>query len=124
MTLPLMAFAVFGTLLLAWLLEFRHREEILPTLRHTRNIPPLIIILLATLFAIAIVIVPLASLAEWPRSTQIAWIAAEAADRTTGVTAIGGAEHSAILGWPNGSFLPEMRVEPASGGKLRIRTRG
>lgn len=124
MTLPLMAFAVFGTLLLAWLLELRHREEILPTFRHTRHIPPLLIILLAALLAIAIVIVPLASLAEWPRSTQIAWIGAEAADRTTGVTAIGGAEHSAILGWPNGNFLPEMRVEPASAGNLRVRTRG
>ena len=124
MTLPLLAFAVFGCLLLAWLLEFRHREEILPTLQYTRHVPPFVTVLLATLFTIAIVILPLVSLAEWPRSTQVAWIGAEAADRSSGAIAFGGAEHSAILGWPNGNFLPEMRVESATGGNLRLRTRG
>src|SRR5688572_6149444 len=124
MTLPLLAFAVFGCLLLAWLLEFRHGEEILPTLQHTRHVPPFVTVLVATFFAIAVVILPLVSLAEWPRSTQVAWIAAEAADRSSGVIAIGGAEHSAILGWPNGNFLPEVRIEPAGDGNLRLRTRG
>src|SRR5687767_4840992 len=124
MTLPLLALLVLASLLLAWFLEFRHREEILPTLRQSRHIPPFVTILAATLLAIAVVIGPLASLAEWPRSTQIAWIAAESADRASGVIAIGGPEHSAILGWPNGNFLPEVRVDPASGGNLRLRTRG
>lgn len=128
MTLPLLAFGVAATLLLAWFFEFRHREELLPSLRHTRHVPPFVTVLLATLFASAIVIGPLASLAEWPRSTQVAWIAAEAADRSSGAMAIGGAEHSAVLGWPNGNFQPEMRIEPLSkgtpGGNLRLRTRG
>ena len=123
MTLPLLAFAVFACLLLAWVLEFRHREEILPSLRHSRHVPPFLLLLLATLVAAVIAILPLASLAEWPRSTQVAWIAAEAPDRTSAI-AIGGAEHSAILGWPNGNFLPEVHLEPASEGKLRIRSRG
>jgi hypothetical protein len=124
MTLPLLAFVVATTLLLAWFFEFRHREESLPSLRHMRHIAPVVTILLATLFAIAIVILPLASLAEWPRSTQIAWIAAEAADRSSGMVVVGGAQHSAILGWPNGNFWPEVHIEPASKGKLRLRTRG
>lgn len=126
MTLPLLAFAVLGCLLLAWALEFRHKEEILPTLRHGRHIPPYITVLLVTLVTIPIVIAPLASLAEWPRSTQVAWTAAESADRSTGVVAIGGVEHSAILGWPNGNFWPEVRVEPAadSGHGFRLHTRG
>ena len=124
MTLPLLAFAVLGCLLLAWVLEFRHKEEILPTLRHGHHIPPYVAILLVTLLAIPIVIAPLASLAEWPRSTQVAWTAAESADRSSGAVAIGGVEHSAILGWPNGNFWPEVRVEPASGDGFRLRTRG
>ena len=124
MPLTLLAFTVFAALLLAWFLEFRHREEILPSIRHTRHIPPFVAVLLATLVSIAIVVVPLASLAEWPRSTQVAWTAAEAADRTSGVIAIGGPEHSAILGWPNGNFMPEMRVEPTPDGNYRLRTRG
>lgn len=125
MTLPLLAFAVLGCLLLAWVLEFRHREEILPTLRHGRHIPPYVTILLATFVAIPIVIAPLASLAEWPRSTQVAWTAAESADRSTGAVAIGGVEHSAILAWPNGNFWPEVRVEPAAAGDgFRLHTRG
>jgi hypothetical protein len=124
MMLPLLALTVLATLLVAWLVEFRHKEEILPTLRPTRHIPPFVAVLLATLVSILIVIATLVSLAEWPRSTQVAWIAAEAADRTSGVIAIGGPEHSAILGWPNGNFQPEMRIEPAEGDQLRIRTRG
>src|SRR5215210_1177514 len=124
MTIPLLAFAVLGFLVLAWAVEFRHKEEILPTLRQGRHVPPLVAVLVVTLVAIPIVIAPLASLAEWPRSTQVAWTAAEAADRSTGIVAIGGPEHSAILGWPNGNFWPEVSVAPAEGGKLRLRTRG
>ncbi|HEV7238455.1 MAG TPA: hypothetical protein VGQ36_04380, partial [Thermoanaerobaculia bacterium] len=125
MTLPLLAFAVLGCLVLAWVLEFRHKEEILPTLRHGRHIPPYVTILLLTLVAVPIVIAPLASLAEWPRSTQVAWTAAESADRSTGAVAIGGVEHSAILGWPNGNFWPEVRIEPAASGEgFRLQTRG
>lgn len=124
MTIPLLALAVLGFLLVAWWIEFRQKEEILPTLRQGRHIPPFVMVLVATLIAIPIVISPLASLTEWPRSTQVAWTAAEAADRTTGVVAIGGPEHSAILGWPNGNFWPEVSVEPGGAGKLRVRTRG
>jgi hypothetical protein len=124
MIIPLLAFAVLGFLVLAWVFEFRHKEEILPTLRQGRHVPPFVLVLVAALVAIPIVILPLASLAEWPRSTQVAWTAAEAADRETGTLTIGGPEHSAILGWPNGNFWPEVRVEPAEGGKLRLRTRG
>lgn len=125
MTLPLLAFAVLGCVLLAWALEFRHKEEILPTLRHGRHLPPYITTLVVTFVAIPIVIAPVASLAEWPRSTQVAWTAAESADRASGAVAVGGVEHSAILGWPNGNFWPEVRVEPAaSGDGFRLRTRG
>jgi hypothetical protein len=124
MTLPLLATVVFLSLLAAWLVEFRHREELLPSLQHSRHIPPVAVILLATLLGIAIVIVPLASLAEWPRSTQVAWIGAQTADRATGIVAIGGAEHSAILGWPNGNFLPEVQIAPGADGNLQLRTRG
>ena len=123
MTLPLLAFAVFGSLLLAWWVEFRHKEEILPTLRQGKHVPPVLMVLAATLIAIPIVIAPLASLAEWPRSTQVAWTGAEAVDRATGTVTLGGPEHSAILGWPNGSFWPEVSVQ-AEGGKLRLLTRG
>lgn len=124
MTLPLLAFAVFGSLLLAWALEFRHKEEILPTLRYGRHIPPFVAVLLLTLFAIPVVISPLASLAEWPRSTQVAWTGVETADRSSGVVSIGGPEHSAILGWPNGNFWPEVSVRPEPDGAFRLRTRG
>ena len=47
---------------LAWALEFRHKEEILPTLRHGRHIPPYVTALLMTLVAIPIVIAPLNNL--------------------------------------------------------------
>ena len=124
MTIPLLAFAVLGCLLVAWAVEFRHKEEVLPTLRQGRHVPPYLMVLAATLIAIPIVILPLASLAEWPRSTQVAWTGAEAADRETGVVSIGGPEHSAILGWPNGNFWPEVSVEPAAAGKFRVQTRG
>lgn len=124
MTLPLLAFAVAGSLCVAWMLEFRHKEEVLPTLRQGRHVPPFLTILAATLLTIPIAISPLVSLAEWPRSTQVAWTAAEASDRASGIVAIGGPEHSAILGWPNGNFWPEMRVQPAAGGGFRVRTRG
>ncbi|PYQ29771.1 MAG: hypothetical protein DMF56_08560 [Acidobacteria bacterium] len=124
MTLPLLATVVFASLLIAWLVEFRHREELLPSLQHSRHVPPVIVILVAALIGIAIVIVPLASLAEWPRSTQVAWIGAQTSDRTTGMLSIGGAEHSAILGWPNGNFLPEVQIAPGTDGNLHLRTRG
>ena len=123
MTLPLLAFAVFTFLLLAWAKEFRHREEVLPTLRHTRHVLPFIAVVLAALFAICVVIGPLVSVAEWPRSTQVAWIGAEAADRTSSLV-LGGAEHSAVLGWPNGSFLPEVHIQPWTDGQLRLLSRG
>lgn len=124
MTIPLLALAVLGFLLVAWGMEFRHKEEILPTLRPGRHIPPVALVLVATLVAIPIVIAPLASLAEWPRSTQVAWTGAEAADRDTGLLAIGGPEHSAILGWPNGNFWPEVEIAPGTAGKMKLRTRG
>ncbi|HEX6098613.1 MAG TPA: hypothetical protein VF432_20015 [Thermoanaerobaculia bacterium] len=124
MTIPLLALAVLGFLLVAWWFEFRHKEESLPTLRQGRHVPPFVMVLVATLVAIPIVIAPLASLTEWPRSTQVAWTGAEAADRTTGIVAIGGPEHSAILGWPNGNFWPEVSVEPGAAGNLKLRTRG
>ncbi|HEX9984472.1 MAG TPA: hypothetical protein VGF69_14520 [Thermoanaerobaculia bacterium] len=123
MTLPLLALAVFGSLVVAWFLEFRHREETLPTLRQGRHIPPYLVVLLGTLLTIPIVISPLASLAEWPRSTQVAWTAVEAANRTEGEVAVGGPEHSAVLGWPNGSFWPEVHVAPGPGG-MKLSTRG
>jgi hypothetical protein len=123
MTIPLLAIVVLGCLLVAWLIEFRHKEEILPTLRQRRHVLPFVIVLAATFATVPIVVAPLASLAEWPKSTQVAWTAAEAADRRTGVVAIGGPEHSAILGWPNGNFWPEVQVSAASG-RLRVRTQG
>lgn len=124
MTIPLLAFAVLGFLVVAWAMEFRHKEEILPTLRQGRHVLPVALVLIATLLAIPIVTAPLASLAEWPRSTQVAWTGAEAADRDAGMLAIGGPEHSAILGWPNGNFWPEVRIARSAEGKMRLRTRG
>ena len=124
MTIPLLAVAVLGFGLLAWGIEFRHKEELLPTLRQGRHVLPYALVLAATLVAIPIVIAPLASLAEWPRSTQVAWTGAEAADRTTGILDLGGPEHAAILGWPNGAFWPEVQVVAVGGGKMQVRTRG
>jgi hypothetical protein len=123
MTLPLLALGVAGLAALAWAFEFRHREESLPSLGNRRHIAPFVVVLLATLFAVPIVLGPLVSVAEWPRSTQVAWTAVEAMDRTTGGITIGGPEHSAAIGWPNGAFWPEVRVEAAGDG-LRLRTRG
>lgn len=123
MTLPLLALGVVGLAAVAWAREFRHREESLPTLGNRRHAGPFLVILLATLFAVPVVLWPLLSVAEWPRSTQVAWTAAEALDRTSGALTVGGPEHSAAIGWPNGTFWPEVRVEPAGSG-LRLRTRG
>jgi len=123
MVLLLLVSVVLVALLVAWALELRHKEETLPALSNRRLVAPFLVVLLATLVAIPVVLWPLASLAEWPRSTQVAWTAAEAADRTAGAVTIGGAEHSAILGWPNGNFWPEVRVE-RSGGGLRLFTQG
>ncbi|MEA2462340.1 MAG: hypothetical protein QOJ98_87, partial [Acidobacteriota bacterium] len=123
MTLPLLALGVAGLAALAWAFEFRHREESLPTLGNRRHIAPFVLVLLATLFAVPVVLGPLVSVAEWPRSTQVAWTAVDALDRTTGGITIGGPEHAAAIGWPNGAFWPEVRVEPAGDG-LRLRTRG
>ncbi|HYK06084.1 MAG TPA: hypothetical protein VE974_30355 [Thermoanaerobaculia bacterium] len=123
MTLPLLALGVAGLAAVAWALEFRHREESLPALGNRRHIAPFVFILLATLFAVPVVLGPLVSVAEWPRSTQVAWTAVEALDRTTGGITVGGPEHAAAIGWPNGAFWPEVRVEPDGEG-LRLRTRG
>src|SRR5215210_9048853 len=100
MVLPLLASVVAATLFLAWRLELRHKEESLPALSNRRLIAPFVVVVLATLAAIPIALWPLASLSEWPRSTQVAWTGAESADRASGSIAIGGPEHSAILGWP------------------------
>ena len=123
MTLPLLALGLVAGGVAAWMLEFRHEEESLPALGNRRHVAPFVVILLATLFAIPVILGPLVSVAEWPRSTQIAWTAAEALDRDNGALTIGGPEHSATIGWPNGMFWPEVRVEPSAGG-LRLRTRG
>ena len=123
MTLPLLFLGVVACAAVAWMAEFRHREESLPSLGNRRHIGPFLIILLVTLFAVPVVLGPLVSVAQWPRSTQVAWTAAEAADRSTGVLTIGGPEHAAVIGWPNGRFWPEVQVEPAGDG-LRLRTRG
>jgi hypothetical protein len=124
MTIPVLAVCLFGYVLIAWLLELRHREESLPSLGNRRHVAPFVAIAAAALLAIPFALWPLVSVAEWPRSTQIAWTAAESADRESGTIAIGGAEHSAVIGWPNGSFRPEVRVERAEGGGFRLRTRG
>ncbi|HYC93330.1 MAG TPA: hypothetical protein VEO54_29255 [Thermoanaerobaculia bacterium] len=124
MTIPLLGLVVLGFLVVAWGMEFRHKEESLPALRQGRHVPAVVLVLVATFLAIPVVIAPLASLTEWPRSTQVAWTGAEAAGRGTGLVAIGGPEHSAILGWPNGNFWPEVSIAPATPGKLRLRTRG
>ena len=124
MTLPFLAVVVFAYVLVAWMLELRHREESLPSLGNRRHVLPFAVILLATLAAIPAALWALVSVAEWPRSTQVAWTAAESADPETGTIAIGGREHSAVIGWPNGSFRPEMRLERADGGGFRLFTRG
>ena len=120
MTLPLLAVPVLATLLLAWKLEFRHREESLPTLSYRRHVAPVAVILGAALAAILFVLAPLVSLSTWPRSTQVAWTGAEAADDTL---TIGGAQHAAITAWPNGNFWPEVRIESRPTG-YRLETQG
>jgi hypothetical protein len=123
MTLPLLALGVAGWAALAWALEFRHREESLPALGNRRQVVPFAVIVLAALAALPVVLGPLLSVADWPRSTQVAWTAAQALDRTSGALVIGGPESSAAIGWPNGMFWPEVRVAPAGEG-LQLRTRG
>jgi hypothetical protein len=123
MTLPLLALGVAGWAALAWALEFRHREESLPALGNRRQVVPFVAIVLAALLALPLVLGPLVSVADWPASTQVAWTAAEAIDRTSGAMVIGGPESSATIGWPNGAFWPEVRVAPAGEG-LQIGTRG
>ena len=110
--------------LVAWAVEFRYQEETIPALGNRRHITPFLVILLATLAATPVVLWPLVSVAEWPRSTQVAWTAAKAADRTMGAVAIGGPEHSAVIGWPNGAFWPEVRVIETTGSGFRFLTRG
>jgi hypothetical protein len=122
MTLPLLALGVVTCAAIAWAVEFRQKEESLPALGNRRHIGPFVVILLATLAAIPIVLWPLISVAEWPRSTQVAWTGAEAADRSGAMT-IGGPEYAAVTGWPNGSFWPEVRVE-RTGDQFRLLTRG
>ncbi|HEX6085058.1 MAG TPA: hypothetical protein VF266_11070 [Thermoanaerobaculia bacterium] len=123
MTLALLVFAVAACAAVAWALEFRHREESLPALGNRRLVTPFVVVVLATLIAVPIVLGPLISVAEWPRATQVAWTGAQAADRESGTLTIGGPEHSAVTGWPNGSFWPEVQLIPAGEG-MRLRTRG
>ena len=123
MTLPLLVLAVVACAAVAWTLEFRHREESLPALGNRRLVTPFVVVVLAALVAVPIVLGPLISVAEWPRATQVAWTGAQAADRESGALTIGGPEHSAVIGWPNGSFWPEVQVIP-SGEGMRLRTRG
>ena len=124
MTLPLLALAVAVCAVAAWRLELRHKEESLPSLGNRRQLAPFAAVLVTTFIAVPIILRPLLSVAEWPRSTQVAWTAAEAADRESGTIAIGGAEHASTIAWPNGSSWPEVRIERASGGRYVLRTRG
>jgi hypothetical protein len=123
MVLPLLAATVLVTLFLAWLLELRYRDETLPALSNRALAVPFVIVIAAALLAIPIALWPLASLTEWPRSTQVAWTAVDAADPATGALDIGGAEHSAVLGWPNGDFWPEVRLAREPRG-VRLSTLG
>ena len=123
MTLPLLVVGVVACAVAAWALEFRHSEESLPALGNRRQVAPFVIIILAALMALPVILWPLLSVAEWPQSTQVAWTAAESADRATGAVTVGGPEHSAIIGWPNGAFWPEVNVQRAGNG-LTLRTRG
>ena len=43
MALPLLASAVLIALLVAWTLEFRHREEVLPALSNRRMVAPFVV---------------------------------------------------------------------------------
>jgi cell division protein FtsW (lipid II flippase) len=50
---------------------------------------------------------------QWPEGTQIAWTAVEASSKPL---VIGGAREEAVVGWPNGSFTPQLKItanEPA-----------
>src|SRR5688572_28068362 len=98
MTIPVLALCLVGYVSIAWALELRHREESLPSLGNRRHIAPFAAILATTLLSVPFTLAPLVSVAEWPRSTQIAWTAAESADPESGTIAIGGAEHSAVIG--------------------------
>lgn len=44
---------------------------------------------------------------QWPEGTQIAWTAVEANNKPL---VIGGPREEAIVGWPNGSFSPSLKV--------------
>lgn len=123
MTLPLLVVGVVACAVAAWALEFRHGEETLPALGNRRHVAPFVVVLLATLFALPVILWPLLRVAEWPRATQVAWTAAEAVDRASGAIEVGGPEHSAVIGWPNGAFWPEVNVAK-EGNDLRLRTRG
>src|SRR5437764_6108518 len=123
MVLPLLVAVVLVTFFLTWLLELRHRDETLPALSNRPLVTPFALVMATTLAAIPIALWPLASLTDWPQSTQVAWTAVEAADRASGFMVIGGAEHSAMLGWPNGSFWPEVRLVRDPRG-VRLYTQG
>ncbi|HKR63636.1 MAG TPA: hypothetical protein VJZ00_07890, partial [Thermoanaerobaculia bacterium] len=51
---------------------------------------------------------------DWPDTTQVAWTGVEA--RNTTMT-LGGSEQTAVTAWPNGSFAPQLRIEPDADGK-------
>src|SRR5258708_1704254 len=62
---------------------------------------------------------------RWPQTTQIAWTGI---DKRVGPSSpslvIGGSEQGAVVGWPNGSFDPLLRVEPIGNSVHITTTRG
>ncbi|MGA9771292.1 MAG: FtsW/RodA/SpoVE family cell cycle protein [Blastocatellia bacterium] len=58
---------------------------------------------------------------QWPEGMQIAWTAIEANNKPL---AVGGPREEAVVGWPNGSFTPSLKVTPGDNNQAAIEIGG
>lgn len=59
----------------------------------------------------------------WPQHTEIVWRAIRMAEPSAPLV-VGGADESALIGWPTGAHWPELRVEGLGNQTARLTVRG